>query len=317
MRALYCLDPKTSFDRIEQVTSAAGLDAVVVAASADTKLRTRLSASQLRVVLNVPLFFAPEFLAEHPECYAVTSSGSRAVADWLHMACPSSEGYWRFRMATLEEQLADIRPDLISLDFARTFVRWEKIRPETPREEIEHGCCCAECLRGLPEDPTLAELALRRTDLVTARVREVSALIRRTHPGVPLAVKVVPWLMSDHEGARAWACGQDLRRLGEWVDLFMPMSYSSMIGRPAEHIGRMHREIRELTGLPVMPWLQAADADDSGVLPLERILEMLAAVERDAEHGYCIFHLDGIADRPQILALLASRARHPHLKELP
>ena len=316
MRAVLCLDPRTPFDRIEEVTRAARLDGVVVGMDAadDDDLCARLADSALRVIVNVPLLHSPEVLAEHPELYAVTSTGRRAAVDWLHMACPSSERFWELQSARIADRVARLEPDLVSLDFARGFVRWETVPPGAVAADIEHGCCCARCVGDRPYG--LAELARRRTDLVTARVAQASDLVRSVHPGVPVAVKVVPWLAADHEGARAWACGQDPARLAPLVDVVMPMSYTAMIGRPTQHVRDVHDELSGATGLPVMPWLQAAHADEPGDLPLDVVAQMLAAVEQDAEHGFCVFHLDGIAHRPELLALLAEGSPMSDLKEM-
>lgn len=318
MRAVLCLDPRTPFDRIEAVTRAAGLDAVVVGLDVadDADLCARLTASGLRVVVNVPLLHAPEVLAEHPDLYAVTSTGRRAAVDWLHMACPSSDRFWELQTRRITDRLARLRPDMVSLDFARGFVRWETVPPDAAAADVEHGCCCPRCVGDLGDAPVLADLARRRTGLVTRRVAQGAGLVRRLHPGVPVAVKVVPWLAADHEGARAWACGQDPARLGPLVDAVMPMSYTAMIGRPARHVRDVHQELSAAAGVPVVPWLQAAHADEPGDLPLDDVAAMLAAVEQDAEHGYCVFHLDGIAHRPELLALLAERAPTSDLKEI-
>ncbi|MDM8085108.1 hypothetical protein QUV83_10060 [Cellulomonas cellasea] len=310
MRALSCLDAGTSFERIDEVARAAGMDAVVIgdAVATNPELCAQLEESRLRVVLNLPLLFDPELLARRPETLAVTSTGGRASVGWLQMACPRSEDFWTDRSDVLRTALAAVRPDMVSLDFARTFVFWERVGPDTRPEQIEHGCWCPRCLDGLEPPADREELGRRAAQAVTARIGQAVDLVRESHPDVPIGVKVVPWRMADYDGAREWACGQDLSAIAPLVDFLMPMSYSALIGRPPAYLREMHRELRETAGRPLMPWLQAAALDGSDPLPVDEIAAMLDAIEHDAELGYCVFHLDGIADRPDVLKLLATRA---------
>lgn len=312
MRALFCLEPRTSYERIEAVTRAAGMDAVVVGegVAEDPALCAQLEASRLDVVLNLPLFFDRELLARLPDAYAVTSAGRRAEAGWLHMACPRSDAFWHERVDRMRRAVAATRPAMVSLDFARMFVWWEQIAPDLAPDQIEHGCFCPACLdsSGPRSAPDRERMGRRATQAVTDRVRDAARVVREASPTTLVGVKVVPWLDTDYDGARGWACGQDLRALAPFVDVVMPMSYSSMIRRPAGYLAGLHAEIRETTGRQLVPWVQAANADEGDLLALDALVDMLTAIEPDADVGYCVFHLDGIADRPDVLELLSSRA---------
>lgn len=312
MRALSCLDRAVDPERLVRTAHAAGLDAVVLnddlVELEDVVALVR--ASGLRVVLNLPLLFDVDLLTRLPDSLAVTSAGRPAVAEWLRMACPRDDEFWQARLDKIRPAVESVRPDLALLDFARTFVLWEQVGPDAEPRAIEHGCWCARC-RAAGDDATTVP-----ADAVTARVIQASAVVRRSAPGTPVGVKLVPWLATDYGGAREWACGQDLRALAPWVDVVVPMSFSSLIGRPTTYLATLHREIRETTGRALMPWLQAADPASPTALGVEQVSEMLDAVERDADLGYGVFHLDGVADRPDILALLASRApQHRSPKE--
>lgn len=310
MRALFCLDAQTSFERIEKVAQAAKLNAVVVgdAVTENPELCARLRDSRLQVVLNLPLFFDADLLARHPESFAVTSTGARASAGWLQMACPRSESYWTDRVNVVRRALAVVRPDMVSLDFARSFVFWESVRPGTPPEQIEYGCWCYRCLDGLNAHVDREAVGRRAAQVVTSRIAQTVDLVRAFDPGVLVGVKVVPWRTADYDGAREWACGQDLRAIAPLVDLLMPMSYSALIGRSPAYLRDLHREIRDTTGRPLMPWLQAANPDSPEPLAVDDLTAMLDVIEQDADLGYCVFHLDGIADRPDVLEVFATRA---------
>lgn len=307
MRALSCLDARVSYARLAEVAASAGSDAVAVGDDVvgNPELCARLRESHLGLVLNLPLLFEPGVLASLPSSYAVSSTGGRAVADWLHMACPRSDEFWDRRLEAMGRALDELQPDTVSLDFARSFVLWERIGPEASAADIEHGCFCVACV-GTPPTGDRDVLARRSTRAVTARVEQAAALVRTRSPHSLVGVKVVPWLSTDYDGAQQWACGQDLRALADVVDVMMPMSYSAMIGRPVSHLRALHDEIRRTTGLPLMPWLQAADPYATEPLALDSLSAMLAVVADDGDLGYSVFHLDGIADRPEVLSILAA-----------
>lgn len=310
MRALFCMDARATYERILAVTRGAGMDAVVVGedVAEDPDLCAQLEASHLSVVLNLPLFFDAELLARHPEAYAVTNYGRRAERGWLHMACARSDAFWDSRVERLRAAVAAVKPDVVSLDFARMFLWWEQIGPDASPEHIEHGCFCLACHDTSGRRLDREQISRRNTEAVTARVQYAAQLVRDASPSTIIGLKVVPWLASDYEGAREWACGQDLQSLGPLVDVIMPMSYSAMIGRPAGYLAMLHEELRETTRRPLVPWLQAATADGVEPLPLDDLAAMLSAIEADADLGYCVFHLDGIANRPAVLEMLRARA---------
>lgn len=313
MRALYCLDPDVAPHHVEEVVRRCGLDAVVVGdrAQENEELLSWLRDGDLGVALNFPLFFDPVLLAQMPDSYAVTSAGRRAVDRWLHMACPRSDEFWDARRRALAGALEVLQPDLVCLDFARTFVMWERVPADASAADIEHGCWCARCVDGLPTPVDREQLGRNAVEAVTARVRDAVDVVRATSTDTTVGVKVVPWLADDYAGARRWACGQDLEALASCVDVLMPMSYSAMIGRPAHHVRKLHDEIRRSTGRPVVPWVQAASADDDAALDVDELRRMLDAAAPETSDGVCVFHLDGVADRPEVTELLHAMLSNP------
>lgn len=309
MRALCSLAPQDhGFAAVEDVAVRAGLDAVVlgVDAAQHDAVTAAAAASDLGTVVNLPLMLDPAYLRENPASLATTSRGRPAVEEWLWYACPSDERWWQHRLGTLRAGLERFRPVTVSLDFARGFVFWERVPPpgEVDPAAIEHGCCCGTC-RPAHLDARAAEEA--RVELVTRRVGEAAALVREVHPGVPVGVKLVPWLGSDYDGARRRVAGQDPARLAEHVDVLMPMSYSHLVGRPASYLRELHRELVELTGKPLVPWLQADIPDRPEGIPFAELDAMLTVFENDGIENYCIFQHSSVAVRPDIISRLRGR----------
>lgn len=307
MRALFCLDPASDYAQAEEVARAAGLDAVAFNADAagDDRVVEAATHGDLDQLVNVPLMFDPEHLRRHPESLGRTDLGRPTVTDWLWYACPSDETWWAQRLDTLDRRLARLRPALVSLDFARGFVFWERVPPPgTVRpEQIERGCCCARCE---PPGVDPGRNARDRAELIARRVGEAARMVRRRHPGVPVGVKLVPWLGSDHDGGRLRIAAQDPALLAAHVDLLMPMSYAQLIGRPATFLRDLHRELRALTGKPLFPWLQADIPDSPREISIDDVEDMLDEFENDDLRDYCVFHFDSLKSRPDIVARLRS-----------
>jgi hypothetical protein len=308
-RGVYALNPATPADRIVSLARAAGATDVIVpidlAGGRDTM--DRIEAAGLGVTVNVPMFHDPAFLDREPDSFGRDRQGRPTRADWLRMACPLSVPFWEYRLRHTAERLAELRPAAVSLDFARTFVFWELVRPGQPPGSIEHGCYCARCCAdagqpGPPRDEADRQAwGRQRTEVIARRVRELSGLIRDRADPVTIGLKLLPWRPEEFGGALAWAAGQDARLLAPLVDRFLPMSFTHLTGHPTTRISDLVADLAARTGRPVVPGLQLDNPLREGPLPVPVFQEMLAALQG----GDCwLFHLDAVADRPDLIALL-------------
>jgi len=50
-----------------------------------------------RTFVITPVFFNPEYLAAHPDTWAITGRGDKAKDDWVEFVCPSHEDYRKER----------------------------------------------------------------------------------------------------------------------------------------------------------------------------------------------------------------------------
>jgi hypothetical protein len=88
--------------------------------------------------------------------------------------------------------------------------------------------------------------------------------------------------------------GQDVRALGRCVDVFSPMVYHRMCGRPPSWIAEVVQEERDLSGKPVWPIVQAVD-EPSPLSPEEYAAALDAALGSAAD-GVIVFTLQAAVD---------------------
>ena len=77
--------------------------------------------------LLLPTFYDSEFLAEHPDYFAIQKNGKQAKEEWVEFVCPSRSDFRKMKINQLKELVLHCQPDGVSIDFIRHFVYWEKI----------------------------------------------------------------------------------------------------------------------------------------------------------------------------------------------
>lgn len=265
-----------------------------------------VDAAGADVWLNVPVFYQPAYLQAHPERYAITSLGRRAEMDWLHFACPSRDETVDSVLQELRTTLSRLRPAVVTLDFIRHFVFWERV-PLTGRADgIEDGCYCPLCLsrfareygeRVDDDDPAgwirrhcSAEWAEWKCDRITAVAERLFAEIRALSDGAMLGVKTIPWRDSDLEGAIRRCAGQDVPRLAQEVDLVSPMTFTHLLRQDPEWKRDLLDHVREVTGRPVAAYVQTDAADGEGAISTEQFDAELATALCGDYAAVAIFH---------------------------
>jgi hypothetical protein len=235
-------------------------------------------AAGVRTLLITPVFFNPEYLAEHPDAWAITGRGERAKNDWVEFVCPSREDYRQERARYALDLLAEHRPDGLSLDFIRHFVFWEMVGPDDAIEAADTACYCDHCLARFQEDtgiqvaaeamasaPRAAQWlwehqaegwAEWRMGLITSWVRDVAREARRIAPDVTIGVHLVPWGRDEYDWGLTRVAGQDVEALGALVDYVSPMAYAHMLHREPEWVGRVTRDLAARVDVPVVPSIE-------------------------------------------------------------
>jgi len=236
----------------------------------------------LRTLVITPVFFNPEYLADHPDAWAITGRGEKAKNDWVEFVCPSRENYRRERAAYALELLKTHRPDGLSLDFIRHFVFWEMVKPDDSIDSLDTACYCPHCLARfqqetgveLPEEVATSPAraaewlwakqseawARWRVDLITSWVEGVVREARRIAPEAIVGVHLVPWGRDEYGGGLVRVVGQDVEALAAIVDYVSPMCYAHMLHREPEWVGRMTRGLAARVDVPVYPSIEVKES---------------------------------------------------------
>ena len=235
-----------------------------------------------RTFIITPVFFNPEYLAAHPEAWAITGRGRKAKQDWVEFVCPSREDYRRERARYTLSLLEKQRPDGLSLDFIRHFVFWEMVRPDGRIDPLDTTCFCSGCLARFEKEaglgmPAAAKASPRaaaewlfenqaekwihwRAGLITSWVEEVVREARRVAPGVKINLHLVPWAESDYHNGPIRVAGQDVKALAPLADYVSPMCYAHMLYREPAWVGRITRELAARVSVPVLPSIEVKES---------------------------------------------------------
>jgi len=134
-----------------------------------------------------------------------------------------------------------------------------------------------------------------RCDQITGWVAESRKLIDRYSPDTKLGLFGVPWI-KDYENAIISVIGQDYEALGGYIDVFSPMVYHLMCGRPVTWIGEVTDWIGQTTGKAVLPIIQTVNSP--GVLSPEELGEAAqSALTSPESMGVIFFNLEGLDEK--------------------
>ncbi len=238
----------------------------------DQAVPDALRAAGIRTAGLVVLFQGEAHWKSHPESRPVMANGEPLFKDrWYAGVCPNQPWLRREKLAEIESMLRSGWYDYINLDFIRYPVHWEKPEPRIP-----DTCYCPACLTGferdtgiaIPADSDSAVAKARwikqrhaaswyrwRAGRITAFCAEVKALRDRVAPGTLIGIAAVPWQPEDYGNAIYRVVGQDFEALAEVADVFNPMSYHVLNGRPVSWIGEVNGYFARTTGRPVWPFV--------------------------------------------------------------
>ena len=308
--ALYLFNTNVDFDRFADEFTECGFNTIITSPFVFEKaeFQRMVKKRNLQVVYNFPVFCNTEYLNEHPESYCITSEHRQAIgADWLQFVCPTDDNHLEFQKKHLSEILDRYDPKIVSLDFIRHYVFWEKVYPEQSLESIEDGCYCDGCLDAF-EQSLGKPLEERSKDWIYAHhreqwaawkchiiehtVAELTGMIRSYNPDIQIGIKIVPWRESDFGGAIRSVAGQDVQALSKYFDFFVPMTYSHMVKQEPRWIQQVVDEIHTQTGKSTLSCLQMEKTYLDTPLEIEEFRATLSAALEAPAQGTCVFHYD-------------------------
>jgi len=211
----------------------------------------------------------------HPEVQPIGADGQPlpVVPGYTAFACPLAHWWRGQRLASIEHLMREHELDGLWLDFIRYPARWER-----PRPTLDQSCFCDESFDGFEElsglaipggtadqratwilDEALDEWTAWKCSVIADFVAQIRAVVEEARPQAILGMFSIPWGPEDFDNAIQRVIAQDFARLARDIDVFSPMLYHTMCGRPVEWIGEHTLYLTQVTSRPVIPIVQAVD----------------------------------------------------------
>jgi len=274
----------------------------------DRKLAEVLRKGGIRIFAEFTVFAGEKYWDEFPGSRPVTAGGEfLAKRDWYAGVNPADERIRSRKLQDFRELLETYDLDGVWLDFIRWPCHWEEIDPVL--EKTSYDRVTLEKFRkemgieaGFPEDSIKAAQLIDnryreewrewRCGQITSWVTEARGIIDTCSPGTRLGLFGVPWIR-DFDDAIISVIGQDYRALGASVDVFSPMVYHLMCGRPVGWIGEVTEWIGRATGREVLPIIQTVD-EPSVLTPAELAEAVRVSLDCPGSAGVILFNLQGL-----------------------
>ncbi len=277
----------------------------------DRALSEVLRQGGIKIFAEFGVFVGEEYWSRFPESRPVTSEGRRQEKEeWYAGVNPSNEQVRKEKLADFQAMLESRQLDGIWLDFIRWPCHWEVVNPRLEftsfdKDTLEKFSRDTRIKLDSRDDPVGAALLLQdryraewdrwRCDQVTSWVAESRKLIDSYSPNTKLGLFGVPWIR-DYDNAIITVIGQDYETLGQYIDVFSPMVYHKMCGRPVSWIGEVTGWMSETTGKNVMPIIQTVNTPGS-LSPGELGEATRSALEAPGSMGVIFYNLEGLNEQ--------------------
>ncbi len=245
--------------------------------AANKEFRQKASSNNIVVFIIEPIFFNPEILLQDSSLYAITNKGNIAKNDWVEFVCPSNTGYHKIIINKLINDVKQLNPDGISIDFIRHFLYWEMVKPNQRADSIEHGCFCNRCISSFTNQTGInipdtffckkeqanfilqnykTQWAAWKSNLISDFVKEITVTLKNIKPDLKFNLHAVPWRSYDYNGGIKYLAGQDFSTLKNYVDYISPMCYSFMLYRNGNWIHSVVNNIDNCANNKILPSIQ-------------------------------------------------------------
>jgi hypothetical protein len=311
-----------SFPELFEKWDALGVNTVFVSATlgAVPEFKALAKKNGVTTFLIFPVFFGGPELEKRPDLYAIRADGTRAEDDWVKFACPTREEYRAGKIEELRRAVRDVDPDVLSLDFMRFFVFWEKVYPDRAPSSLPDTCFDASCLAAFAEEmriavpadlpDTAAKAAWIRTNrpgewtewkcrTILAMVRTLAAEARKVKPSIRINIHTVPWRKDDFGGAGRSIAGQDLVRLGPLVDFVSPMVYHHMVRQTPEWVHAVTLDAYDRTRGRILPSIQVDKAYIEDPYTLDEFKRALDEALKPPSAGVVFWSWDALSKSPE------------------
>ncbi len=275
----------------------------------DSVFLDKIRAAGMKLSIVEPIFLAPsEAEISHGATYdkALFRDGTAAVDDWVRFVCPTDEK-WLSSVYERIKKDASLGVDYLTFDFARFFLFWEMVLPDTPSSALKKTCYCMRCRKAMEANTSETEW---RKQVVTQAVKNCVNAAKSVNASVKTGVHIVPWKTDMFDdgtgGALETVLGQDLRALSETVDFLAPMTYHHMIHQNTAYIGEVIENHRAFINdrIPVVPSVQVKELYRKDVLPREEFAEALKTALKFSTGGVSFYQWSDIEESPESFRII-------------
>lgn len=214
--------------------------------SISDELMSRAKIEGAKVFAEFATLNGKGYVENHPEAWAIDSSGNRVQpATWFMGVCPNDPGFRKSRIDALKKLLNQFDLSGVWMDYVHWHAQFEDPEPILPET-----CFCNKCIGAFEKSAGIKAkgesssekaryiLAYHdstwrtwRCSVIVDWVKDFRQVLNREKPGALLGLYHCPWSDDDFNGARRRILGLDYKMLQNEVDVFSPMVYHKRMGR--------------------------------------------------------------------------------------
>jgi hypothetical protein len=320
-----------SFPKLFEEWRSLGINTAFVGAGlgADPEFKALAKKNGITTFLIFPVFFDAAAIEKDPGLFAVKSDGQRAEDDWVKFVCPTREDFRSRKIEEAKRLVREVDPDVLSLDFMRFFVFWEKVDPDRTPESLPNTCFDTSCLEAfqkemnvpLPGDLSGAETAVKakwvlgnhapewtewKCRTITGMVKLLASAAREVKPSIKINIHTVPWREGDFGGGIEAVPGQDVVRLAPLVDFISPMCYHHMVRRTPAWVHSVAQDIYDRTHGRILPSIQVDKAYIDDPYTLAQFREAVTEALKPPSLGVIFWSWDALNKAPDRKEALSS-----------
>jgi len=289
---------------------------------ADPEFKALAKKNGITTFLIFPVFFDAAALDKDPGLFSVASDGRRAEDDWVKFVCPTREEFRSRKIEEAKRLVREVDPDVLSLDFMRFFVFWEKVYPDRVPETLPNSCFDTSCLEAFQQEMDVhlpANLSDAGTDAkakwvltnhapewrewkcrtIAGMVKLLTAAAREAKPSIKINIHTVPWRKEDFQGGIETIVGQEVVRLAPLVDYISPMCYHHMVRRPPAWIHSVVQDIHDRSLASVLPSIQVDKAYIEDPYTLDEFKEAVTEALKTPSLGVIFWSWDALNKAPE------------------
>lgn len=259
----------------------------------DHKLALETKNCGLKLNVEIGLFAGSDLWKKYPESIPIDKDGNKAsIVDWYAGVCPNNPRVKKEKLHEIKNIIKTIPIDGLWLDFIRYPCHWEDVRNKI----ITEYCFCPVCRSKYAKDVG-ADLKTNlwyewKCTQIFKFAKQARDIIKNNNKNISLGLFSVPWKRNEYGKAIKRVVGQDFEKLAEVVDVFSPMTYHHMCGRPVEWIRETVCYFDKITRKQILPLVQTENKPTH--ISVRDFKRSLTSAKKSPSSGVVVFFLENL-----------------------